>query len=354
MGMVPARCTQCGANITVDESKEAGICENCGTPFITEKAINNYITNIQNTTNVEKQTNIYLGENLFEKEKRECKLLFMLLNKMDLQYLKDQALKVLSVNPDNSIAQTIYDCDFTVEYYNEYLFLEFDEQPLHQFLEKECGNIDAETSLTFIKALLCKAANDTNVANLVKLIFKNLSKQNLDNDSLYNTYKTIAMLVGNLDQINTILYTSKLNKALGVINMFNDSSSSVDNFNDASEKKKIALSMLESRKIIAPVFWDMVRRSNLTDAQKNDIRSKITTLLDTQATQNNTQTTQNKEVTNKAQQKPNNIYIKYLGIFLISLGALFFIGSIISDAFVYLLCSLFCVLPGIFLVKKHK
>ena len=46
MAMIPAKCTNCGANIQVDESKEAGICEACGTPFITEKVINNY-----NTTN---------------------------------------------------------------------------------------------------------------------------------------------------------------------------------------------------------------------------------------------------------------------------------------------------------------
>ena len=44
MAMIPAKCTQCGANISVDDTKEAGICENCGTAFITEKAIINYNT----------------------------------------------------------------------------------------------------------------------------------------------------------------------------------------------------------------------------------------------------------------------------------------------------------------------
>ncbi len=51
MGLIPAKCTNCGANIQVDESKDAGICEACGTAFITEKAINNYVTNINNITN---------------------------------------------------------------------------------------------------------------------------------------------------------------------------------------------------------------------------------------------------------------------------------------------------------------
>lgn len=48
MGLVAAKCTQCGANIEVDDTKEAGICKHCGTAFITEKAINNYTTNITN------------------------------------------------------------------------------------------------------------------------------------------------------------------------------------------------------------------------------------------------------------------------------------------------------------------
>lgn len=48
MPLVAAKCTQCGANIEVDDTKEAGICKYCGTAFITEKVINNYTTNITN------------------------------------------------------------------------------------------------------------------------------------------------------------------------------------------------------------------------------------------------------------------------------------------------------------------
>lgn len=48
MALVPAKCTQCGGDIEVDDTKEAGICKFCGTAFITEKAINNYTTNITN------------------------------------------------------------------------------------------------------------------------------------------------------------------------------------------------------------------------------------------------------------------------------------------------------------------
>lgn len=47
MSLVAAKCTQCGAILDVDSSMEAAVCPHCRTPFITEKAINNY-----NTTNI--------------------------------------------------------------------------------------------------------------------------------------------------------------------------------------------------------------------------------------------------------------------------------------------------------------
>lgn len=37
-----ALCTNCNAQITVDDSKHNGVCEYCGATYITEHAINNY------------------------------------------------------------------------------------------------------------------------------------------------------------------------------------------------------------------------------------------------------------------------------------------------------------------------
>jgi DNA-directed RNA polymerase subunit RPC12/RpoP len=48
MAFIPARCTQCGANIEVDDTKDAGICKHCSTAFVTKKAINNYNTYVTN------------------------------------------------------------------------------------------------------------------------------------------------------------------------------------------------------------------------------------------------------------------------------------------------------------------
>ena len=58
MPLVSAKCTNCGANLEVDNTKDAAICQYCGTPYIVEKAINNF-----NTTNNIKAdvVNIYGG-----------------------------------------------------------------------------------------------------------------------------------------------------------------------------------------------------------------------------------------------------------------------------------------------------
>lgn len=64
MALVPAKCTQCGGNIEVDETREAGICPHCGTPFITEKVINNYNTVVNNTNNYSGATINYYGNQM--------------------------------------------------------------------------------------------------------------------------------------------------------------------------------------------------------------------------------------------------------------------------------------------------
>ena len=63
MPLVEAKCTKCGAALTVDDSKEAMVCQYCGEAFIVEKAINNY--NI--TNNIQAGVvNVYGGTSDFE------------------------------------------------------------------------------------------------------------------------------------------------------------------------------------------------------------------------------------------------------------------------------------------------
>jgi len=84
MGLVEAKCTQCGANITVDNNKDAGICPHCNAAYIVEKAIKNYDT----TNNIQNQPNTYYDESEFKKEKKQCKVLLKnyFINKSILLY----------------------------------------------------------------------------------------------------------------------------------------------------------------------------------------------------------------------------------------------------------------------------
>lgn len=51
MPLVQAKCTNCGANLEVDNAKDAAVCQYCNSAFIVEKAINNYTTYITNNNN---------------------------------------------------------------------------------------------------------------------------------------------------------------------------------------------------------------------------------------------------------------------------------------------------------------
>ena len=58
MSLVPCNCTNCGAVLQVDNSKDAAVCSFCGSAFIVEKAINNYNLTNHITANV---VNVYGG-----------------------------------------------------------------------------------------------------------------------------------------------------------------------------------------------------------------------------------------------------------------------------------------------------
>ena len=44
MPLVPAKGPECGGNVVVDNEKDAWVCDFCKTPFVVEKAINNFNT----------------------------------------------------------------------------------------------------------------------------------------------------------------------------------------------------------------------------------------------------------------------------------------------------------------------
>ncbi len=79
MALKPAICTQCGAQIEVDDSHESGICSQCGTAFVTEKVIQQNVNNV----NIENATIVQQGYNPYMEEVDKC---ISLLN--DCKYAK--------------------------------------------------------------------------------------------------------------------------------------------------------------------------------------------------------------------------------------------------------------------------
>lgn len=48
MAFVAAKCTSCGGTLQVDNSKKAAICPYCGSAYVVQDAVNNYMMSVQN------------------------------------------------------------------------------------------------------------------------------------------------------------------------------------------------------------------------------------------------------------------------------------------------------------------
>lgn len=66
MGLVPAKCPNCGAGIKVDPDGKAAICEYCGTPFIVEESIKNYYVTQNITQNITQNVTVVKEASEFE------------------------------------------------------------------------------------------------------------------------------------------------------------------------------------------------------------------------------------------------------------------------------------------------
>lgn len=100
MSFVPAICTQCNAKIEVDDTKDAGICQYCGTAFVTEKVIVNYNTYV--TTN-----NNFAGANINILSGNLDNYIKIAKNAIDAGNGKeaiDYTNKALEINPESSQA----------------------------------------------------------------------------------------------------------------------------------------------------------------------------------------------------------------------------------------------------------
>lgn len=65
MPLTDAKCTNCGAPLKVDSSKDAAICRYCGSAFIVEKAIQNYYFSGNITNNINADVVNVMGQSEF-------------------------------------------------------------------------------------------------------------------------------------------------------------------------------------------------------------------------------------------------------------------------------------------------
>ena len=102
MPFVPAKCPECGGNVVVDDSKEAWVCDFCKTPFIVEKAINNFnvVNNIVNNTEIKADV-----VNVYESREKDYEKLLTLADKLAASGKYDDSKHyyriVLEGDPDN-------------------------------------------------------------------------------------------------------------------------------------------------------------------------------------------------------------------------------------------------------------
>jgi len=99
MPLVAAKCTNCGANLEVDNSKDAAICPYCGTAYIVEKAITKYqlevkTVNIYNSTSESEAVTV---EALIQRMK-------MLLEDSKWDEADKYCDRILDIEPENSNA----------------------------------------------------------------------------------------------------------------------------------------------------------------------------------------------------------------------------------------------------------
>ena len=115
MKLVSAKCPNCSANIEVDPTKDAGICNYCQTAFITEKAINpiNYNVGHNNITQ-----NFYGIPPVIEKPKKPKKQK-KLLTAEQIRFRKKFFLFVIGVGIALLIAGAIVFGILLSSYYND-------------------------------------------------------------------------------------------------------------------------------------------------------------------------------------------------------------------------------------------
>ena len=213
MGLIAAKCSQCGCKLEIDTERQKNFCPACGTEYIQEKVTNNQITNIQN------QTNVYLSSN--NEVKADEDLLKLLFYSMDFDNLKQKSLKVIEVEKDNKFAKFLYAADFKiVKQTNGVKLVEFQEKPVLDYFIENTDNIDLKF-IKFVFSLFLRKASKFDVSIAYQILINSIKKLELSNNQLESLYDDIINDSCNINDnfIETYYsgaeYSEKRNREIG-------------------------------------------------------------------------------------------------------------------------------------------
>ena len=274
MALIPAKCSQCGGKIEVDDKKESGVCKHCGMAYLNEEIVNNNITN--NISQIKKQTNIYLSSNKFEEEKIQCKILVMSLEKFDFKGIRERALKILELNPENELATMIYNSDFSpFSWLNgDYIEVRFDLTAVEKYFKLRRGMIDEKFSLTFIELLLRKVDNSVKAHDLFRAILDNINALDFTTEKLRCFYDMIVTLfLIDKQRIEQFRNIASKSGSLALANILITRNAAISTIADMQSEKAKDLSILltQTHCKFASIVVDYVYKTNFEE----DVKSKI-------------------------------------------------------------------------------
>ena len=100
MALKPAICTQCGAKIEVDDTHEFGVCNQCGTEFVTETVIQQSVNNV----NIENATIVQQGFNPYFETVDKC---ISLMNDSKYSKLEAELTVLIDAYPHKAMARLL-------------------------------------------------------------------------------------------------------------------------------------------------------------------------------------------------------------------------------------------------------
>ncbi|MBQ8844638.1 MAG: hypothetical protein IJ008_01320 [Clostridia bacterium] len=169
MALIKAKCTNCGANIKVDNASKGGICTHCGTSYITEDVIVNNITNINISENID-------GLKLNRSAVLENMLLEYYSGRFnDIDNMKEYALKVQECDLNNVIAR----------------FVIFENIDSTSAIKKLLSNKDLDINFKLFNIMLNVCVDDLNDSNIINNIvkYKNTIDKSTFITEIYDNYR---------------------------------------------------------------------------------------------------------------------------------------------------------------------